>query len=184
MRFEWMLGMLGVLLASAGCDGTEGTETGRACAESNLIAQCPPGSDPILEASATSQCEGEGSFSDGVGSTSGRVEGVCRGEGTCVVFCQFAVPCDCGVDRITNDGVFCRSCMESAACGNQVCEGTETPESCPQDCGCVCEDGRQRCNGDKLQVCENCRWTELDCGANEACRRDAEQGAVCERTGI
>jgi hypothetical protein len=191
---------LAVLWALTGC-GAEGAEEAaeatESCVQSDLIAQCPPGSDPIFEASATSRCEGEASFSGGAGGSSesnlptapgslpsGRVEGVCEGEGDCQVFCRFQVPCDCGVERITGEGVFCKDCLDTAACGNRVCEGTETPETCPEDCACICESGRQRCNGDALQICEACRWTELACPENEACRADAEKGGACQRTGI
>ncbi len=114
----------------------------------------------------------------------GRIEGVCEGSGDCKVFCRFAVPCDCGVERIDQTGVYCRDCLETAACGNRVCEGTESIESCPQDCGCACEEGKQRCNGDALQICERCDWTQLDCPSNEACRADQEKGASCQRVGL
>jgi hypothetical protein len=191
------LALVAALTACSGEGAEEAAAAAESCVASDLVAQCPPGSDPIFEASATSRCEGSGEFSGGGGGSSGtdlptdpgtlpsgRVEGVCEGEGDCQVFCRFRVPCECGVERITDEGVFCKDCLDTAACGNQVCEGTETPETCPEDCACVCEPGGQRCNGDKLQICEQCRWTELACPSNEACRADAEEGASCQRVGI
>lgn len=182
----------------AACGGTESADSAEECASADLIAQCPPGSDPRLEASAVSKCEGSGSFSTGsadpesdlglgagLPEISGHVEGVCEGSGECRVYCQFQVPCECGVDRITSEGIFCTDCMETAACGNRVCEGTETPESCPQDCAAVCSAGESRCNGAKRQVCEGGHFTELDCAPDETCRADAVNGgATCQRSGI
>lgn len=184
------------LVVLSGCGGTESVEGGTSCVEGDLIAQCPPGSDPKLEAMAVSMCEGSGEFSAGGSDTdatpgpgtevlpSGHVEGVCRGSGECKVYCQFVIPCECGIETITRDELRCKDCLETAACGNRVCEGTESAESCPQDCGCVCEERAQRCNGSALQVCERCNWTELACGPNETCGADPEKGAKCVRTSL
>jgi hypothetical protein len=82
-------------VAACGGDGAEeAAAAAESCVASDLVAQCPPGSDPIFEASATSRCEGSGEFSGGGGGSSGtdlptepgtlpsgRVEGVCEGEG-------------------------------------------------------------------------------------------------------
>ncbi len=180
---------------AASC-GTDSTQAAANCADSDLIAQCPPGSNPILTAEATSMCEGSAEFSSGetgdagagvpgtVTGPSGHVEGACRGTGDCKVYCQFQVPCECGVESISDRELKCRDCLETAACGNHVCEGTETPDNCPQDCNCLCEAGKQRCNGDALQICEGCQWTDLACPSNQACTADPEKGAVCARTGI
>lgn len=184
------------LLAAAlfACGGNESTESVESCVQSDLIAQCPPGSDPRFEASAVSRCEGSGEFSGGGESAggasalddlpSGRVEGVCEGSGDCQVWCQFQVPCECGVERITNEGIFCKDCLATAACGNRTCEGTESVETCPQDCAATCENGNQRCNGDQLQICERGDWTTLSCPEGEACRADAEKGGSCQRVDI
>ena len=39
---------------------TSGTQTAQSCAESDLIAQCPVGTRPILEAEAMSSCDSSG----------------------------------------------------------------------------------------------------------------------------
>lgn len=192
------------LLAAAlfGCGGVESTDSAENCASSDLIAQCPPGSDPILEASAVSMCEGSGEFSGpgpstpsgaegagggligDLGGVSGKVEGVCKGSGECRVFCRFMVPCDCGVDRVTDEGIYCTKCSETAACGNRVCEGTETPESCAIDCGARCQSGEKQCNGDTLEVCDGSDFKVRACGENEKCKDDAVDGPSCQRSGV
>lgn len=191
-------GPLAASLFLAACGGTESAASVEECASADLIAQCPPGSDPLLEASATSMCEGSGEFTTGVPEpgadlglgeglpeVSGKVEGVCRSSGECQVYCRFKVPCECGVEYITNEALKCRDCMETAACGNRECEGMETPESCPQDCAAVCSAGEKRCNGPALQVCEGGHYAELACAADETCRTDeVNGGAACQRTGI
>ena len=178
-------------VGAAGCGGTEAAESIASCTQGDLVAQCPPASNPIFEASAVSQCEGEGDFttgSDGEGmpsdGASGHVEGQCQGSGDCKILCQFDNPCECGVEEATKVRLKCKACLETAACGNEKCEGGESVETCPQDCGCACENGKQRCNGDALQVCESCHWTELACPTNEGCRADPEEGATCQRIGI
>lgn len=175
LRFAWAFGLTVVLLFSgAGCSGTEGADTGRACAESTLISQCPPGSDPRLDAEARSICSAEGEVN--LVRRDGSFTGSCEGEGSCRVLCQFAVPCDCGVDAITTEGVFCTPCADGAACGNGVCEAGETPETCPVDCAMVCTPGRERCNGDAREECSaQGRWDTLPCPAGDTCRPSTDE---------
>lgn len=174
----------GLLLASgwliAAC-GESATETGKACAESNLIAQCPAGSDPVLGAQAASACSGKasGSYIKEEGSATGQ----CQGSGSCVVACHFASPCTCDVESATKDGVVCRACPDQACgdgkctgtekpscktgepgcaecaidcspkCGDGACNGTESPTSCPEDCAKKCLPSEVDCLGTKLQKC-------------------------------
>ena len=73
----------------------------------------------------------------------------------------------CG-DGVCNGGESCETCAEDCepcpdpVCGDEVCNGTEGCASCPRDCGAcsdpVCGDG----------TCENpedCRSCSVDCGA-------------------
>ena len=143
---------LGLGLLSAGCGSEDGARTGEACAESNLIEQCPGGSNPVLGAQAESGCSGkaDGSYVTESGSASGQ----CHGTGSCSVLCQFVVPCTCGVASATKQGVTCAPCTEQK-CGNGLCEGTERATCaagqtncapCPVDCPeATCGDGV--CNG-------------------------------------
>jgi hypothetical protein len=155
-------------------DGTAATEAATACAQSTLIAQCPPGSDPRLDAEAISMCEasGDADFVQQNGSFTGK----CEGEGECRVLCQFVVPCECGVDRVTEEGVFCTDCSGLAACGNGVCEAGESPTTCVEDCAAVCTQGRQRCNGDAREECNlQGRWELLACPSGETCRPSTDE---------
>ena len=47
-----------LLLLGCGDDATRGARTAEECVQSDLIAQCPPGSDPRLDAEAKTLCEG------------------------------------------------------------------------------------------------------------------------------
>lgn len=168
-----------LLLAAASCGGTDGTKTGEECVKSDLIEQCPPGSDPRLDAEASSKCEGSADGSLITEELS--VTGSCAGTGSCQVLCQFVVPCDCGVDRIDDTGVYCESCSEQAACGNDECEPTETATECPEDCGAQCEPAKERCNGNDRQVCDiNSRWETLACPDGNQCSVDADHRDLTE----
>lgn len=78
-----------------------------------------------------------------------------------------AVDFDCAeVGRVCGNG----QCVEPG-CGNGVCEGSagETPNTCPQDCGSVCQPNRTSCRGDVLVSCsaDGRTETETDCGDSD-----------------
>lgn len=176
----WALcaGGLGTLW-SCGEDATSGTRVAEGCVESDLIAQCPTGSDPMLDAASKSACEGKANLD--LLERNGSVSGQCVGEGTCQVLCQFAVPCDCGVATIAREGIVCVDCNGSAACGNGTCEAMENPDTCPRDCGAVCVSGRTRCSGDALEECNlQGQWEQVACGDGQVCRRVSSDEAACQ----
>lgn len=156
------------------CDDGDGPLT---CGQ--LVDQCPPGSSAILGEQASGACaEAQGGIAlDGTGQATGQ----CLASSSCRVLCEFDVPCRCGVASITGAGVQCASCDGAASCGNGICEGGETPERCPIDCGEVCEPDERRCDGVTLQECSlQGRWDDLPCPSGEACT--AEGGvARCAR---
>lgn len=161
-RSAALLGAGALAFCLLSCAGTDATQTAEECASSDLIAQCPPGSDPVLGAEATSECGGQASGS--LVERSGSFSGQCQGTGNCQVLCQFAVPCECGVESVTDAGVICTQCTDQAACGNNICEGGEDPESCPRDCGATCTVDDERCNGNDRQVCnQQGQWDTLAC---------------------
>jgi len=85
--------------------------------------------------------------------------------------CKLAGECLSGVCAMDDDGVGSHCIAEARCrlddepepvCGDEICEGGETCESCETDCG-VCqvpECGDQLCNGS--ETCESCA---VDCGA-------------------
>jgi len=148
------------------------------CDVAALAAQCPPGSTPLLGEAAASRCR---LASESVGGyESGFDAGVCQGQGSCVVACNFDNPCECGVERVTNEGVFCIDCREAATCGNAICEGGETPENCPIDCAPRCETDAQRCNGATVEVCMGGSWRPDACRPGESCfLNEAQRRAYC-----
>ncbi|MCB9550108.1 MAG: hypothetical protein H6706_30230 [Myxococcales bacterium] len=140
----------------------------RTCAEraAVLAAQCPPGSRPEVFAAGTTACAASGEILN----DDGAIEAICRSVDGCVLVCGFTDPCACGIDRVTDEGVFCASCEEAAACGNQVCEGGESPETCPEDCGDVCAPGTERCAGEVREVCRpDGDWETVACRDDQAC---------------
>lgn len=161
-----------------GTPGASAAGTGTGCVEANLVAQCPPGSSPDLSAAATSACEGRiDALLSGAG---GSVHAACRGEGECLVVCNFDSPCACGVERITHEGIFCVDCQGASACGNAFCEGGEDPDSCPVDCAAACSAGMQRCNGPHREDC-NARgtWERVECRDDQACEVNS-YGVACQ----
>ena len=143
-----------------------------ACDLFSLAAQCPPGSNPTVTSEG---CVDGATITDDDGVTTG----VCAREGECLFACNFAAPCQCGVDRITNEGVFCSDCRDAAACGDAICEGGESPATCPVDCGVTCAADNERCRGNARQECEeNGRWVDLDCRDDQICQFGADANAV------
>lgn len=167
------LGALLAVMLLAACDGTEADgggagDGGGACETSNLIAQCPAGTSPLLGSQAESSCAAVagGVVLDGTGQASGQ----CYGVGSCRVVCQFAMPCRCGVESVGRDGVICAACEGAASCGNGVCEGGESPATCGIDCGVLCMPDERRCDGEALQACSlQGRWDTLECPSGEVC---------------
>ena len=191
------------LLLLAAC-GEEAAKTGEACAESNLISQCPGGSNPVLGATAESSCSGKADAS--YVTESGSASGQCRSTGGCTVLCQFLVPCTCGVDSVSKEAVVCSTCANQSCgdgrcegterpsctpgqvgcqpcpedcsgptCGDGDCTGNETPQSCPQDCSKKCEPNSLACVGNILRQCSADGRDSLDVDC-------AAAGLVCSGT--
>ncbi|MEZ4471885.1 MAG: hypothetical protein R3F60_14050 [bacterium] len=176
----------GLALTMVACDdGGAGTGGGGAadaavgaCNLPALVAQCPLGTNPAAGEQAEAFCN------DAVGGLTtdgqGQISGQCQGAAGCRVLCQFAVPCACGVQQVSRDGVICASCEGAAACGNGRCEGGEDPLTCPIDCGPECEPDERRCDSILLEECNlQGRWERLPCPAGEICLE--EGGAHCDR---
>ncbi len=167
MNYGYILLLTLAILGTFAC-GSETDQTATACAMSDLISQCPPGSDPNLTAEATSMCGGGASVD--VLYQNGEATGSCMGEGSCRVLCQFAVPCKCDVETISRDELVCKACTDAGACGNGMCEAGETPESCPNDCAAVCESGKERCNGNARDICNvRGQWEMVACPDGTQC---------------
>ena len=179
------LGLL--LLWLVGCSADEGAKAGTApavaCAESDLVAQCPPNTVPQLEVDAEAVCTSAGSIdleSGALGNMAGEVavSNACAGSGSCRVVCALAAPCDLGVERVSpTEGIICRA---PTGCGNRVCDPGESFESCPIDCGGEdCAPGEVRCVGNDLQRCTpRGTWDMPEpCTAPQVCRE--EGGAAC-----
>lgn len=175
-RMGWL-----ALLVLAGCDDGSTSGGGVACEEAELARQCPPNSQPIVGTEARRLCEAGAEVQGAEGEVTGR----CYSESSCQVACRFEVPCRCGVDRITADGVFCTPCEGAAACGDGVCAGGENPESCAEDCGPRCSPGQQRCNGVLRQECSlQGRFENLACPAGEVCEQVALDQVDCRAPGV
>ncbi len=168
-------------------EGTEGTKTGEDCAQSNLIAQCPAGTEADLSATARSTCATSASAEggpDGLDGVSGAASGeqVCSGEGTCKVLCRVVMGyCEYGVRSLTRDELTCFSSSEATACGNGTCDAGENPQNCPRDCGGVCTVGASRCvDANTLESCnERGEWERLACGDAAMCEAAGERDASC-----
>lgn len=185
-RVGWLLA--GILAcALGGCDDggaeAEGPRVDRGVVErtcearaAELRAACPPGSDPLVSATATAECRGAARE---LADPDGTIRGICEASDGCLVVCNFQDPCTCGIDRITAEGVFCAEC--SAACGNQICEGGESPQSCPEDCGSICTAGEERCAGDDREICEvDGDWGRAECRRDQACALANGGVTVCQ----
>ena len=179
----WMMGLIlggGLFLTACGEDATE---TAKACAESELIAQCPPGSQADLSAMAVSECSGE--LSADFVMQNGAVTGSCAGTGTCSVLCRFDNPCECGVERISTEELVCAAC-DIGGCGNGTCERGENAETCPRDCGATCVAGQERCDGLHRAVCSQTgNWEQFMCAEGLLCVESGERTecrVMCEDT--
>ena len=176
---------LGILLSLlCACDDAPPADAdagvAEACRQSDLIAQCPPGSNPLLGETAAGLCAGGAELRN----LEGAVTGQCYGEGQCVVACQFAAACRCGVDRITRDGVFCVACPDENPCGDGVCAAGENPQTCPQDCAGECVPMSLRCQGEAIESCNlRGQWEALACPRGEVCS-EAEGAPQCVREDI
>lgn len=165
------------LLAACGEDGTAGTKVAEECVQSDLIAQCPAGTAPQLDAQARSFCEG--SANADFLNQNGAVSGKCFGEGSCQVLCTFPMACKNGVESFTDQGVVCVADEDLAGCGDGVCDAGETPASCAIDCGAVCTPDRERCQGDNREICNaQGRWELVMCAETRRCE-EADAGTSC-----
>ena len=176
-----LLLLAAVGVAASGCDVTE-QPVAEVCAASDLIDQCPAGSNPVLGAAASAACGGGASLS--AVDQSGSVTGQCQSAGECTILCQYETPCSCGVVTLSKDKIVCAECPAQscgdgrcegterpgcepgaegcfpcaedcgqATCGDGDCTGTENPDTCPQDCANACVPNQAICVGTLLQVC-------------------------------
>lgn len=150
---------------------TRPPETAAACDPAELAALatgCPAGSEPVFGEEAERRCRLQ--LASGDGYAVGEEVGFCRGDAPCRVACNQANPCDCGVDRVSADGVICTPCGLGDDCGNAVCDEGETAATCPVDCADPCTDGDQRCSGDTLQTCSGGTWSATACPDASPCQ--------------
>ena len=183
------LGLLSLGLFS-GCGSSDaganaGTANATACAQSDLIAQCPPNTMADLSSNASSVCSMSGSIDvsqDGQttgGNAGAAVTTACAGSGSCRVVCRLLVECTHGVARVSEtEGIVCADRPEG--CGNGTCDPGERPDWCPGDCGVVCAADETQCDGDKIQECdERGQWEEpRACPSGTRCAELAD-GARC-----
>ncbi len=160
--------VVGVLAA---CEADEQGDPALACLESELVAQCPQGSNPVLGSMADALCDAS---ADGdVRSANGSVSGRCFSRSSCRVLCQFSDPCPCGIARITEEGVLCAECEGISACGDGRCADGEDLMSCPQDCSPTCEPGEMLCDNTNVLSCNlNGYFDVLACPDGQACTED------------
>lgn len=64
-------------------------------------------------------------------------------------------------------------------CGDNICFGDETAESCPRDCSYECLPGAARCEGNVVAICDEdgLHETVEACEEGEVCREGACEGA-------
>ena len=175
-----------------GCSADEGAKSGtraaETCAESDLIAQCPPNTMPRLEIDAQAACSSAGSISvetDIEGSAgSGAIANACVGSGSCKLVCELLTPCELGVVRISpTEGIICRA---PTGCGDGVCDPGESSDDCPIDCGGdECNPGATRCQAERLQTCTpRGLWAEaVDCPVERTCVASPGEAAACVALG-
>ena len=129
------LAVFTLCLMLSGCEerGTEGAEVASDCVEADLIAQCPVGTVPRLEANAETICDQEGSLnvsgnmSDFAGD--GEIRQVCSGSGQCQVVCELQSPCSYGVERLSREEIVCAPAPPGDLCerGRSRCESRRHP---------------------------------------------------------
>ena len=109
-----------ILVSGCEAGGTDGVEVANGCVEADLIAQCPVGTVPRLEANAETLCDEEGSL-DVSGNVddlagSGEVSRVCSGSGSCQVVCELQSPCSYGIERLSREEIICASAPLGELC--------------------------------------------------------------------
>ena len=165
-KINWRMsgfGYLGLIIC-LGC-GQEATETAESCVESDLIAQCPPGTVASLQATATSSCNGRANVD--VVNEAGMVTGRCESTGSCLVFCELTQPCTQLLRWTREEGIICAD--DVAECGNLKCEMGEL-ETCASDC-IDCLPDETRCLGDVFQRCgPNHAWRGSRLYSKGVCR--------------
>jgi len=180
----------------------DSTKVASECVQADFISACPVGSNPKLDADATSVCGGK--FSGNLIEEAGSASGQCTSAGNCEILCQFEVPCSCGVATITKESIVCsecpaqscgdsrcegterpscepgqqgcQPCIEDCAgpsCGDGDCTGSENPTTCPQDCAQECVPNAQECIGNILRKCsaDGRSSVSIDC---------SDSGFVCQ----
>ncbi|MEZ4465483.1 MAG: hypothetical protein R3F43_13660 [bacterium] len=134
--------LVGVVMGLAACgeEGTEGAKVAEACVQSDLIAQCPAGTAPQLDARAKTLCDGNADVD--ILDQNGAVSGRCQGEGSCTVLCNFPEACACGVESFTAAGVVCADCGALPAAVTTCARAWRRPPPAPPTAGPVCTPDR------------------------------------------
>ena len=106
---------------ACGEDGTDGAEVANECVEAELVAQCPAGTLPRLEANAETSFNESGSLNVNASGMEGggEISQVCVGSGSCQVVCELSTPCAFGVERLSRDEVFCAAAPVGASCNEE-----------------------------------------------------------------
>ncbi|MEE2643921.1 MAG: hypothetical protein VYD19_03205, partial [Myxococcota bacterium] len=144
-----------IFLSLSACEesGTEGAALASDCVEAELLAQCPAGTLPRLEAEAETRCDQAGSLSLNGGLASqdgeGEISQVCVGMGRCRAVCELQSPCRYGIERLSREEIICAA----------------------EPVGDFCERGSARCDGAQIQSCDlQGRWeAPRDCPVETRC---------------